>query len=664
MRTDDLIITIAYFSIPIQILVVSLSKMDGGARSRDTVLLDHKLTRLVFILLQSLYHYPRLHGMQWHIVLLIVLFALFVLMCGAGHLLKCMEMTETAAFRVVNGITAGISLVTAMYLLPIIPFLMSSLDHTIQDLVKLNEETEDSKRKLMTFMAFLCHEIRNPLFIITSTISFMEETASEGEEATSIGLVKQSTNLMLRLVNDVLDISRLESGKVELEKDDFNLYQTLEGANTSARVHIRDRHGKKPKDDGLCQDVVEFRSHIDPDVPKLVHGDQSRVLQVCLNLLSNAIKFTDRGFVDFRVSVCNHADALDRDLIMRNTDVAFDFAEGGSTSGDEREASESLLLQQAEAGTLNRSRDEHIHPESTVLKIRVEDTGCGIPIEQIDRIFRPYSMAKLAEYRQRGGTGLGLAIVSKLTAIMNGSVHVRSTVGIGTVFEAYIIVEHPSSSNFFGTESDDTTTLTDASTVPPFSPDTSLQREGSEHSDGHPRPLLNTVSANGMSKKECCTTTVIENGPSTRPAPTKRSWTQFDFRSGEAVVLVVDDNAMNRKLLTRMLKSFNLEYREACDGQEAVDAMLLSRNHTGDPGDPWIAFVLMDLSMPVLGGVEATKIIRQKGMNVPIMALTAAAIEQGREAVMAAGATDYATKPILREQLHRKCSRFISPLHS
>jgi MFS superfamily sulfate permease-like transporter len=129
MRVDDLIISIAYFSIPVQIVV-------------------------------SLYHYPRLASMPPQIFLLSVLFALFIFCCGAGHLMRCLGQTDTVGFSVMNGITACVSLVTAVYLLPLVPSLMSNLDSSLQSLVQLNEETAESKRKLFTFMAFLCHEIR------------------------------------------------------------------------------------------------------------------------------------------------------------------------------------------------------------------------------------------------------------------------------------------------------------------------------------------------------------------------------------------------------------------------------------------------------------------------------------------------------------------------
>lgn len=166
MRIDDLIITIAYFSIPVQLLV-------------------------------SLYHYPRLAAMPWTISVLCILFALFIFLCGGGHLLRCLGKTDGLVFEVLNGLTAAISMITALYLLPMIPSLMNLQDR------KLEKETE-TKRKLMTFMSFLCHEIRNPLFAVTSSVDFLKDEKMTVEQEQSLTSIKQSARLMLRLVNDVL----------------------------------------------------------------------------------------------------------------------------------------------------------------------------------------------------------------------------------------------------------------------------------------------------------------------------------------------------------------------------------------------------------------------------------------------------------------------------
>jgi signal transduction histidine kinase len=141
----DLIITVAYASIPVQLLV-------------------------------SLWEYPQLAAMPYEIVVLLVLFTLSFLLCGTGHLLRCLGKADTDFFYTTNILTAFISLVTALYMLPLIPNLFGTIDQSIRDSIQQNEEIAGSKAKLLTFMAFLCHEIRNPLFAITSSAEFLADT--------------------------------------------------------------------------------------------------------------------------------------------------------------------------------------------------------------------------------------------------------------------------------------------------------------------------------------------------------------------------------------------------------------------------------------------------------------------------------------------------------
>jgi CheY-like chemotaxis protein len=122
---------------------------------------------------------------------------------------------------------------------------------------------------------------------------------------------------------------------------------------------------------------------------------------------------------------------------------------------------------------------------------------------------------------------------------------------------------------------------------------------------------------------------------------------------------VVDDNAINRKLLGRMLSHFNVQYDEANNGQEAVDFMKQSRNYTDDLQAPRVGLVLMDWSMPVMDGCEAIQVIRRLGIKVPIVAVTACALDEGEQQFMDSGADEFATKPLLRDDLYTKCRRYL-----
>lgn len=227
-------------------------------------------------------------------------------------MMRCLEMTNIKAFNMLNLCTAIVSLATSLYLLPLIPSVMSTLDENLQSLKHLNEELESSKRKLMTFMAFLCHEIRNPLFVITSNISFLEDGLhgqQNAEQEQAVQAISQSVDLMLRLVNDVLDISKLESGRLELQEHDFDLWDTLEGVIRSTHRFVAQKHGS----------AVAFQTRIAEDVPRFVHADSVRLLQIVFNLLSNANKFTDQGSIDFDVSVVDPDKAVARDWVAAET---------------------------------------------------------------------------------------------------------------------------------------------------------------------------------------------------------------------------------------------------------------------------------------------------------------------------------------------------------
>ena len=580
MRVDDALITAAYFSIPAQILV-------------------------------SLYKYPRLAHMPLSILILLVLFALFVFLCGFGHLLRCMEI-KTNLFLLVNYATAIVSVSTALYLIPLVPNLMNTIDLGLRDLDRLDETTE-AKRKLLTFMAFLCHEIRNPLFAVTSTITFLgDEPLTKGQRK-SLDSINQSANLMLRIVNDVLDISKLESGKLELEEREFCLRQLFDGVACALRTHIQQTH----------KDRIDFTFTLDEKVPKVVCGDSVRILQIVYNLLSNASKFTSSGYVDFSVSVVNYADALANKWIDTDDTVSKD-----STN---EEFSVELLGMANGISQNARQPDDDL----AILKIVVSDSGCGIPPDRIGRIFEPFSQSKISDYREYGGTGLGLSIIARLTKSMGGTIHVDSVENEGSTFTVYVpaIV---------------------ASSVPPAFEDDTISRLTSSYNPMLPALIQDEESQVG-------TDTAHRAGQPSHESlqPKPSTLERFDFPSKEAVVLVVDDNCVNRKLLGRMLTYFNLEYEQARNGREAVEKVLASRNVTGSPKAPYYRLIFMDMSMPVMDGSEAIALIRRRQVQIPIVALTANALIETRDEAIKAGATHFATKPITRDDLHVICRKFL-----
>jgi signal transduction histidine kinase len=255
MRLGDFVIAIAYFSIALQILV-------------------------------SLYRYQRLAWAPKDVLVLLVLFVLIFFLCGAGHLLRCMGWADTSTFQALNMMTGFITLATALYFPLQLPHLSASLDG-LQDLVKLKEEAAESKRQLMTFMSFLCHELRNPLFAITSSISFLEDEHMSPEQEKGLSLISQSAALMSRLVNDVLDIRKLELGKLEIEDHVFDLHNMLEGIKRSSCADAQQRH----------LDSVSVRTSIARELPRTVCGGRSSVFGVIAPVLWRIVSLSNTFFL-------------------------------------------------------------------------------------------------------------------------------------------------------------------------------------------------------------------------------------------------------------------------------------------------------------------------------------------------------------------------------
>lgn len=611
---DDLVITAAYVWIPLQI-VFALSR------------------------------YPRLALMPRKVFGLFILVGLFFFLCGAGHLLRALNVNQDHSYyRVLNWMTALISLVAALFSLPLVPMLFTKLDQNLQDVVRLCEETEESKRKLLTFMSFLCHEIRNPLFAISASLTFLEEDSLTDDQEQTVDTIRQSAELMLRLVNDVLDISKLESGKLEMEERNFDLLPLLQGVICTTDTEIKRKHG----------DSVKFKQSIANDVPTAVRGDSVRLLQIVYNLLSNANKFTEHGFIEFTVSVCEYSHAVREKLVV------FHDKNGAEHSIDNEEETNEFvtrLLQAAEEGQQELQDDSN----TIVLRLAVRDSGIGIAPDRVDIIFQPYSQAKMSDYRKHGGTGLGLSIVEKLVRIMGGTIRVSSQEYQGSIFTIHLPMRK---------------CLMDQ--VDPAVAETN----GSDTSRSQGL-LKEAPPAVGTLFQPTAIASELELG---RSKPVKKTMPPLDLPSKRCVVLVVDDNEMNRKLIGRMLSNFHVEYELAEHGQEALNVMAKSRNVTGNADAPQFGLILMDMQMPgtsgkrvcllcnfilrafhsshfpvvtVMDGVEAIERLRAQKLVVPIVALTANALDEWKKKALQAGATDYETKPILRDHLYAKCQQYL-----
>jgi signal transduction histidine kinase/CheY-like chemotaxis protein len=623
-RFADLIIALSYFSIPLQILA-------------------------------SLWKYPRMASMPIKIVILLVLFALFIFLCGTLHLMHFTGQADTHTFLVFNVLTAIVSMMTAVYLLPLIPNLLESLEKSLTDLVKLNRETAESKNKLFTFMAFLCHEIRNPLFAITSYANFLGDTNLTDEQEDGVGSILDSSMLMLRLVNDVLDISKIDAGKLELEQRYFDLHRLLSSLESNMRLQILQQSKQRLEGDGGADErsfptETELIIRVAPDVPKVIFADSIRILQIFFNLLSNASKFTSHGVIQMAVDVCDLKTAEESGVRVAGSGTQLlDSASSHNSTATPQQFTMALLddveggLGSSSSRVTGQSTTIRIedHRKVVVLSIEVSDTGVGIPPDRLETIFEPYSQAKLSDFRKHGGTGLGLSILANLTKLMGGTIKVKSTVGQGSTFRLLIPVrvsDDPSQSDIF--------------------------LEGNDASMSDPMltcrrlPVYQTPP-NGLNGQTNGSHPSSTPSPSTSKTKERVTLTKFNFPPNSRKVLVTDDNQVNRKIIGKMLAFFDIEYEFAVHGQDALNILQTSRNVTGNSNDPYFALVLMDLYMPVMDGYEAIKTIREQKIDVPVVALTANALTQERIRALELGADEFQTKPILRDELHAVCSRYL-----
>jgi PAS domain S-box-containing protein len=532
----------------------------------------------------------------------------------------------------------------------------AKLEQAARDMETRNQELGEAHKKSLAatkakseFLASMSHEIRTPMNAIVAMADLLQETPLSTEQQEYVGRFSRAATSLLDLINDILDISKIEAGQLGLESLTFDIHDLIDkiGEMMAIRAHAKQ---------------LEIATFVHPDVQTWVSGDPTRLRQVLVNLVGNAIKFTERGEVVLRVEP-----------------------------------------NQLNPGTLRCS---------------ISDTGIGIPADKVQSIFESFTQVDSSTTRKYGGTGLGLSISKRLVELMGGHIEVDSTEGVGSTFSFVVRLPRafiprtaspspaPNLRNRRLLIVDDTETnrmvvrehlkqfgpvLVEASDgLAALKALDEAQREGKPFDlailDYH-MPNMDGLDLAGAlrERKDCASLPLVMYASDMRghaseraralgiasyaykpvsrkrlleslavalnqtPAPPARQLSAAHPESASLPschILLVEDLEDNRDVVALFLKETPCQLDMAENG-----AVALQKFQTGT-----YDLVLMDMQMPIMDGLQATKAIRQweheqRRTPTPIVALTANAFKEEMDKSLAAGCTAHVTKPIKKKTL-------------
>jgi|GEM_PF-248438 len=490
-------------------------------------------------------------------------------------------------------------------------------------LSKSRHDADEANKAKDEFLARMSHELRTPLTSVIGFANLLEQSATNPEQRNYTRIINQTSVLLQSIIDDILDFSKLQSNAIQLERIRYNLEQNI--------LDVLEMQSKMAHDKGL-----ELILDIAPDAPHMITGDPTRIRQVLTNLIGNAIKFTKTGSVSVNVSV-------------------------------------NMLNQQ-----------------QGFLKLLVADTGIGIPDNQLQNLFKAFSQADTSITRRFGGSGLGLVIARKLIELMGGHIELESKVNEGTQIELRLPLSsseiasinrqrkaagtdqsialydpchevRQATKNLLERHGTMVTCYSDLKHLAAqaaryehllfgFTPETTCeQQNGILEQLLEINPDLNIVvmASSRITLPELPLQVKLIHKPA-RPEfllhllhlrDSAFDSTPVPLEGKQPLqmqVVIAEDNDFNRLLIHRILRHAGIHVREARNGEEAVTLVEQIKPDA----------VIMDVHMPVMDGIEATRQIHSRYPDLPVIALTANVVSSEHQSLLLAGAIKVLLKPI------------------